>query len=63
MADADVMYDGMSLVNPNRLSLVVYNLLGTPIMRTSDTSVPMSWLPVGIYIIRTPSRTIKILKQ
>ncbi len=60
--------DGIALLplrihNPQLLSLQLYSLQGVCILTSTDEYLYLSTLPSGIYILKTPYRSYKIMNQ
>lgn len=52
---------GQLIHNPLQLPIQLFSLQGTPIIQTTNHQLPLSNLPAGVYILRTPCRTYKLM--
>ncbi len=53
LADKGVFFNGTEVLNPNKLTLEVYNVLGKRVAVT-NTNISVSKLEKGVYFVRTP---------
>jgi hypothetical protein len=53
LADKGIFFNGTEVLNPNKLTLEVYNVLGKRVA-VSNTSISVSKLDKGVYFVRTP---------
>jgi len=53
LADKGVFYNGTEVLNPNKLTLEVFNVLGKRVA-VSNTNFNVSTLEKGVYFVRTP---------
>jgi hypothetical protein len=53
LADKGVFFNGTEVLNPNKLTLEVYNVLGKKVA-VSNTNISVSKLEKGVYFVRTP---------
>lgn len=49
------------IYNPLQLPIQLFSLQGTPIIQTTHNQLPLHNLPAGIYILKTPCRTYKLM--
>lgn len=53
VADLGVTFNGIEILNPNKVSLEVYNVLGKKVA-VSNTNISVTKFEKGVYFVRTP---------
>ncbi len=56
-----VIITEQQIQNPLQLSLQLFTLQGTPVMQTTVGQIALCSLPAGIYILRTPYQSYKLI--